>query len=106
MTIQTGKGTTRSRSMQDYGINRIDTEGLVKFCREARGQDLVLVFHAALLTNENIAAELFTNLKFGIGYDNICKKSWIPMQRKDFQGYRRKALETVERLLIMQNIEV
>ena len=28
------------------------------------------------------------------------------MQRKDFQGYRRKTMETVERLLLMRDIEM
>lgn len=41
-----------------------------------------------------------------IGYEVIYKKHWIPMQRKDFQGYRRKTLETVERLLLMRDIEM
>lgn len=79
---------------------------LVKFCKEARGEDLVLLLRAAVLTNEDIAAELFTCLKLGIGYEVIYKKHWIPMQRKDFQGYRRKTLETVERLLLMRDIEM
>ena len=72
----------------------------------ARGEDLVLLLRAAVLTNEDIAAELFTCLKLGIGYDVMYKKNWIPMQRKDFQGYRRKTLETVERLLLMRDIEM
>lgn len=67
---------------------------------------LVLLLRAAVLTNEDIAAELFTCLKLGIGYDVMYKKNWIPMQRKDFQGYRRKTLETVERLLLMRDIEM
>lgn len=79
---------------------------IVKFCKEARGEDLVLLLRAAVLTNEDIAAELFTCLKLGIGYEVIYKKHWIPMQRKDFQGYRRKTLETVERLLLMRDIEM
>lgn len=78
----------------------------MKFCKEARGEDLVLLLRAAVLTNEDIAAELFTCLKLGIGYEVIYKKHWIPMQRKDFQGYRRKTLETVERLLLMRDIEM
>lgn len=65
-----------------------------------------LLLRAAVLTNEDIAAELFTCLKLGIGYEVIYKKHWIPMQRKDFQGYRRKTLETVERLLLMRDIEM
>ena len=86
----------RGRSMSDYGINHIEVDKLVKFCKEARGEDLVLLLRAAVFTNEDIAAELFTCLKLGIGYDVMYKKNWIPMQRKDFQGYRRKTLETVE----------
>ena len=80
----------RARSMSDYGINHIEVDKLVKFCKEARGEDLVLLLRAAVLTNEDIAAELFTCLKLGIGYEVMYKKNWIPMQRKDFQGYWRK----------------
>lgn len=96
----------RGRYMPDYGINHIEVDKLVKFCKEARGEDLVLLLRAAVLTNEDIAAELFTCLKLGIGYEVMYKKNWIPMQRKDFQGYRRKTLETVERLLLMRDIEM
>lgn len=96
----------RELYMSDYGINHIEVEELVKFCQEARGKDLALLFQAAVLTNEDIAAELFTCLKLRIGYEEICKRHWIPMQRKDFQGYRRKTLETVERLLLMRDVEM
>ena len=50
----------RGRYMSDYGINHIEVDKLVKFCKEARGEDLVLLLRAAVLTNEDIAAELFT----------------------------------------------
>ena len=49
----------RGRYMPDYGINHIEVDKLVKFCKEARGEDLVLLLRAAVLTNEDIAAELF-----------------------------------------------
>ena len=84
----------RGRYMSDYGINHIEVDKLVKFCKEARGEDLVLLLRAAVLTNEDIAAELFTCLKLGIGYEVIYKK------------HRRKTLETVERLLLMRDIEM
>lgn len=45
----------RDRSMSDYGINHIEVDKLVKFCKEARGEDLVLLLRAAVLTNEDIA---------------------------------------------------
>ena len=106
MEAQRKQTGIRERYMLDYGINHIEVDKLVKFCKEARGEDLVLLLQAAVLTNEDIAAELFTCLKLGIGYEVIYKKHWIPMQRKDFQGYSRKTLETVERLLLMRDIEM
>ena len=33
----------RGRYMSDYGINHIEVDKLVKFCKEARGEDLVLL---------------------------------------------------------------
>ena len=35
------------------------------------------------------------------GADNICKREYIPMQRKDFQGYRRKVIEEYNRLMTL-----
>lgn len=54
----------RVRSMSDYGINHIEVDKLVKFCKEASGEDLVLLLRAAVLTNEDIAAtEIIRDMK-------------------------------------------
>jgi hypothetical protein len=37
----------------------------------------------------------------GLGYDSICKKEYIPMQRKDFQGYRRAVIEHYSRIMAL-----
>ena len=50
------------------------------------------------LSRIQIAPYLFLNLTTGLGYDRIGN---IPMQRKDFQGYRRKTIETYNRYMIL-----
>lgn len=90
----------RETYMSDYGLSSSDTDKIVKFCRSATGYDQEVILQAAQAVYPEIAPYLFLNLTTGMGYDNISKACHIPMQRKDFQGYRRKTIETYNRYMI------
>ena len=55
------------------------------------------------LSRIQIAPYLFLNLTTGLGYDRMGN---IPMQRKDFQGYRRKTIETYNRYMILNGKQI
>ena len=48
----------------------------------------------------DLSGILFFSLITGIGYDYISKRYWIPIARKDFQGYRRKVLDEMYRWIL------
>lgn len=83
----------RDTYMKDYGISVEETQRLVNFCRNADGEDRKIIKEISEMVYPYIADQLFWNLTTGIGYDNLCKLKPIRMQRKDFQGYRRKVLK-------------
>ena len=83
----------RNTYMSDYGISCEETQKLVSFCRNADEKEKEIIKKISESVYPEIAEQLFLNLTTGIGYDNLCKKDPIRMQRKDFQGYRRKALK-------------
>ena len=91
-------GTARNMSMHDYGLNADDTKKILAYCRSATGYDQQLILQAAQEVYPEIAPYLFLNLTTGLGYDRMGN---VPMQRKDFQGYRRKTIETYNRYMIL-----
>lgn len=93
--------SARDRYLKDYGLTYAEGKKIVEYCGNARGYDQVLLLQVAQKVKPEIAHLLFTNLTTGIGYDNISKKHYIPMQRKDFQGYRRQTIEEYNRMMLL-----
>ena len=96
-------GTTRNMSLQDYGITYEEGKKIEKYCKKARDYDQQLILQAAQEVYPEIAPYLFLNLTTGLGYDRMGN---IPMQRKDFQGYRRKTIETYNRYLVLNGKQI
>ena len=98
-----GKMSVRDTYLKDYGITDSDAKTIVSFCRSATGYDQQLILQAAQEVYPEIAPYLFLNLTTGLGYDRMGN---IPMQRKDFQGYRRKTIETYNRYMILNGKQI
>lgn len=90
--------TVRDTYLSDYNILEQEARELLKFCRTADKGQQAMILHAAQIANDSIAIPIFVNLTSGIGYDRLSMWYEIPMQRKDFQGYRRKGSCGIERL--------
>lgn len=95
--------SVRDTYLKDYGINEDDSKKIISFCRSAIGYDQQLILQAAQEVYPEIAPYLFLNLTTGLGYDRMGN---IPMQRKDFQGYRRKTIETYNRYMILNGKQI
>ena len=93
--------SARDTFLKDYGISKEEGGKIISYCRKAKGYEQELILKAAQSVYPEIAAQLFANLTTGIGYDNISKWNHIPMQRKDFQGYRRRTIEEYRRLMLL-----
>lgn len=91
--------SVREKYLKDYGISEEESKKILAICKNATGYEQHLLLHAAQSVYPEIAKFLFINLTTGIGYDNISKTCYIPMQRKDFQGYRRKTMYRYYELL-------
>lgn len=89
----------RNRYLSDYDISEQEEKELLKFCRTAGKEQQALILNAAQIANDSIAIPIFVNLTSEIGYDRLSMWYEIPMQRKDFQGYRRKALAVLRDLI-------
>ena len=83
----------RDTYMSDYGISADETQRLISFCRNADEKEKDIIRRISESVYPAIGKQLFWNLTTGIGYDNLSKIEPIRMQRKDFQGYRRKTLK-------------
>ena len=95
--------SVRDKYLKDYGITDNDEKKILSFCRDATGYDQQLILQAAQEVYPEIAPYLFLNLTTGLGYDRMGN---IPMQRKDFQGYRRKTIETYNRYMILNGKQI
>lgn len=97
---------TRNTYLKDYGISKEEAKKIEEYCKKATGYEQVLILQAAQSVYPEIAQSLFVNLTTGLGYDNISKVYHIPMQRKDFQGYRRKTIETYNRYMMLNGKQI
>lgn len=95
--------SVRETYFKDYGLTGEDTNKILSYCRSATRYDQQLILQAAQEVYPEIAPYLFLNLTTGIGYDRMGN---IPMQRKDFQGYRRKTIETYNRYMILNGKQI
>ena len=93
----------RNKYMRDYYLDDEQTKKITEFCRSAAGYDQQVLLQAAQEVYQEIAPYLFLNLTTGLGYDRMGN---IPMQRKDFQGYRRKTIETYYRYMILNGKQI
>lgn len=91
--------TVRDRYLSDYDITEQEERELLNFCRTANNGQQALILTAAQIANDSISIPILVNLTSGIGYDRLSLWYEIPMQRKDFQGYRRKALAALRDLI-------
>lgn len=95
--------SARNTYLKDYGFTEQDIKKIIHFCKSATGYDQQLILQAAQEVYPEIAPFLFMNLTTGLGYDRMGN---IPMQRKDFQGYRRKTIETYNRYMILNGKQI
>lgn len=96
-------GTARNTYMSDYGLSHQASKKIIEYCKIARGYDQQLILQAAQEVYPEIAPYLFLNLTTGLGYDRMGN---IPMQRKDFQGYRRKTIEMYNRYMMLNGKQI
>ena len=95
--------SVRDTYLKDYGIGFEDGKKIEEYCKTAEGYDQQLILQAAQHVYPEIAPYLFYSLTTGRGYDRMGN---IPMQRKDFQGYRRKTIETYNRYMILNGKQI
>ena len=93
----------RDTYLSDYGITPEMQRKIEAYCKKAKAYDQQLILQAAQEVYPAIAPYLFFNLTTGVGYDRMGN---IPMQRKDFQGYRRKTIETYNRYMILNGKQI
>mgnify|MGYP005780956181 FL=1 len=89
----------RNTYLKDYGISGEEYSKLIKFCRNATDEEKTIILQVANEVYSSISIPLYKNLTTGLGYDRLSKEEPIRMQRKDFQGYRRKCLKMIHDFL-------
>lgn len=95
--------SVRDTFLKDYGITKEQGKNIEKYCRKAEGYEQDLILQAAQEVYPEIAPQLFYSLTTGQGYDRMGN---VPMQRKDFQGYRRKTIETYCRMMLLHGKDI
>lgn len=93
----------RDSYMRDYGLTPEQSKNIEGFCRSAQGYDQDLILQAAREVYPEIATYLFFSLTTGIGYSRMGN---VPINRNDFQAYRRKAIETYNRYMQLNGKDI
>lgn len=95
--------SVRDTFMKDYGLTMEQSKAIESYCRIASGYEQYLLLKSAQEVYPEIAKYLFYSLTTGKGYDRMGD---VPMQRKDFQGYRRKTIETYYRMMLLHGKDI
>lgn len=108
-TIQTNRKEngilTRNKKLKDYGIPAEDIEKLNTMLKDFPAEYGYLLSSAALSAcpkNTVIADMIIENILHRKSYRKISKERYIPMNPKDFYGYRRKTVAVLyERMRLL-----
>ncbi len=108
-TIQTNRKEngilTRNKKLKDYGIPEEDIEKLNTMLKDFPAEYGYLLSSAALSAcpkNTVIADMIIENILHRKSYRKISKERYIPMNPKDFYGYRRKTVAVLyERMRLL-----
>lgn len=86
---------TRNKKLKDYGIPAEDIEKLNTMLKDFPGEYEYLLSSAALSACPKgtvIPDMVVENILHRKSYRKICREKYIPMNPKDFYGYRRKTV--------------
>lgn len=84
---------TRNKYLKDYGIPAEDIEKLNNMLRDFPAEYEYLLSSSALSAcPEGVSDRVVENILHRKSYDKMCKKKYIPINRKDFYAYRRKTV--------------
>lgn len=96
---------TRNKKLKDYGIPAEDIEKLNAMLKDFPAEYGSLLSGAALSAcpkNTVIADMVIENILHRKSYRKISKERYIPMNPKDFYGYRRKTVAVLyERMRLL-----
>ena len=96
---------TRNKKLKDYGIPAEDIEKLNTMLKDFPAEYEYLLSSAALSAcpkNTVIADMVIENILHRKSYRKISKERYIPMNQKDFYGYRRKTVAVLyERMRLL-----
>ena len=96
---------TRNKKLKDYGIPADDIEKLNTMLKDFPAEYGYLLSSAALSAcpkNTVIADMVIENILHRKSYRKISKEKYIPMNPKDFYGYRRKTVAVLyERMRLL-----
>lgn len=96
---------TRNKKLKDYGIPAEDIEKLNAMLKDFPAEYGYLLSSAALSAcpkNTVIADMVIENILHRKSYRKISKEKYIPMNPKDFYGYRRKTVAVLyERMRLL-----
>lgn len=91
---------TRKMGYSDYGFAPGEEKKLIKYCRRSDFAESLLLKDACRDSNECIADNLFFSIVYGMSYNKLTCKNYIPLSEVDFYAYRRKALGLFRKGLI------
>ena len=96
---------TRNKKLKDYGIPADDIEKLNTMLKDFQAEYECLLSGAALSAcpkNTVIADMVTDNIMHRKSYRKISKERYIPMNPKDFYGYRHKTIAVLyERMRLL-----
>lgn len=84
---------TREAGFIDYGITDGECKGLLEICRNANGEQELMLLKAAQESNELFASELYYSLRKNVSFDELdMAHRGLCIYVGDFYAYRRKTL--------------
>lgn len=93
---------TRDAKYEDYGISKERAKAVLEFCRNTTNEyERKMIYESVKYACPDIREQLYESLVSGKSYEKIQCKNYIPIGKKDFYGYRRKAMWKLDGFLRM-----
>lgn len=92
---------TRKASYRDYGLFEWEKEVLNEYCLNLDDEKEKIIRGQIRGVNPSLENELYNSIVHNQSYDEQADRDYIPIGKKDFYGYRRRAMFEIYSLIML-----
>lgn len=84
-----------------YGMTQKEVHELKRYCKSEEFNKTDLLKACIEDTNIELLNPLYDSIRYGLSYERLCMRDWVPISKIDFYGYQRKCLAKFRNAMIL-----